>query len=105
MPTYQYQCSSGHRFDRMQKMSDKPVRTCPECGAKSERIISGGSGLIFKGTGFYITDYGKDGKGPRKEATESSGSTEAKAAPATPAPAASTTPAPAAKPTSSGSTS
>lgn len=67
MPTYQYLCAEGHAFERVQKMSDKPLRKCPECGAKAERTVSGGAGLIFKGSGFYITDYGKDGKGPRKK--------------------------------------
>lgn len=67
MPTYEYECTKGHQFDRVQKMSDKPVAKCPECGAKASRRISGGQGLIFKGSGFYITDYGKDGKGARKE--------------------------------------
>ena len=43
---------------------------CPECGRRASRIISGGAGLIFKGSGFYITDYGKDGKGPAKPETE-----------------------------------
>ena len=54
-------------------MSDKPVAKCPVCGAKASRLISGGQGLIFKGSGFYITDYGKDGKGPRKDADASPG--------------------------------
>jgi len=67
MPTYEYRCERGHTFDRIQKMSDKPVARCPICGAKATRMISGGGGVIFKGSGFYITDYGKDGKGPRKE--------------------------------------
>lgn len=67
MPTYEYRCEKGHTFERIQKMSDKPVTRCPECGAKASRVISGGQGVIFKGTGFYITDYGKDGKGPRKD--------------------------------------
>jgi putative FmdB family regulatory protein len=66
MPTYEYVCANGHAFERIQKMNDKPVAKCPECGAKASRKISGGQGLIFKGSGFYITDYGKDGKGPRK---------------------------------------
>lgn len=66
MPTYQYQCDKGHSFELLQKISEKPKRKCPTCGAKASRIISGGAGLIFKGSGFYITDYGKDGKGPRK---------------------------------------
>lgn len=48
-------------------MSDKPRAKCPSCGKAATRRISGGAGLVFKGTGFYITDYGKDGKGPRKE--------------------------------------
>jgi putative FmdB family regulatory protein len=67
MPTYEYRCEKGHLFERVQKMSDRPVTKCPVCGAKASRMISGGQGLIFKGTGFYITDYGKDGKGARKD--------------------------------------
>lgn len=67
MPTYEYQCEKGHAFERVQKMNDKPVGKCPVCGAKASRVISGGQGLIFKGSGFYITDYGKDGKGARKD--------------------------------------
>lgn len=67
MPTYEYRCEAGHSFERVQKMSDKPVAKCPVCGAKASRVISGGQGVIFKGSGFYITDYGKDGKGPRKD--------------------------------------
>ena len=92
MPTYEYECSSGHQFERVQKMSDKPVAKCPECGAKASRRISGGQGLIFKGSGFYITDYGKDGKGARKE-TDAAPKSE----PVATAPAAPTTSAPAAK--------
>jgi putative FmdB family regulatory protein len=67
MPTYEYLCANGHAFERFQKMTDKPVGKCPTCGARAARKISGGQGLIFKGSGFYITDYGKDGKGPRKD--------------------------------------
>jgi putative FmdB family regulatory protein len=89
MPTYEYVCAEGHAFELVQRMSDKPVRKCPHCGAKAERKLSGGAGLIFKGSGFYITDYGKDGKGPRKEseaAPAAPAATESSAAPA-PAPA------------------
>jgi putative FmdB family regulatory protein len=74
MPTYEYRCPLGHEFERFQKMSD-PVRVkCPTCGRRAERQISGGAGLIFKGSGFYITDYGKDGKGAREK--EPSGKSE-----------------------------
>jgi len=57
MPTYEYECSKGHRFEIFQKMSDAPVSECTECGAPAERKISGGAGFLFKGDGFYITDY------------------------------------------------
>ena len=72
MPTYEYACPQGHDFELFQKMSDKPRAKCPVCGKMAVRKISGGAGLHFKGSGFYITDYGKDGKGPRKD-TEAGG--------------------------------
>lgn len=82
MPTYEYRCPDGHVFERFQKMSEKPQAKCPVCGKLATRKISGGAGLVFKGSGFYITDYGKDGKGPRKPegepAAESKPSSEAK---------------------------
>jgi putative FmdB family regulatory protein len=67
MPTYEYRCPEGHQFELLQKMSDPPRAQCPRCGRPAVRQISGGAALIFKGSGFYITDYGKDGKGPRLE--------------------------------------
>ena len=67
MPTYEYRCPKGHEFELMQKMSAAPRAKCPVCGQPAVRQMSGGAGLIFKGSGFYITDYGKDGKGPRQE--------------------------------------
>ena len=70
MPTYEYQCPEGHLFEKFQKMTDKPRAKCPVCGKPASRKISGGAGLVFKGSGFYITDYGKDGKGPRKAESE-----------------------------------
>jgi putative FmdB family regulatory protein len=70
MPTYEYRCPEGHLFEKFQKMTDRPRAKCPVCGRPATRKISGGAGLVFKGSGFYITDYGKDGKGPRKPETE-----------------------------------
>ena len=57
MPTYEYECPEGHAFEKFQKMSDPPVAECPACGAAAEHRLSGGAGLLFKGSGFYITDY------------------------------------------------
>ncbi len=60
MPTYEYRCPNGHEFEEFQRMSDPPVATCPVCGAQAERLLSAGAGLLFKGSGFYITDYRSD---------------------------------------------
>jgi putative FmdB family regulatory protein len=69
MPTYEYRCPSGHDFEHFAKISEsKSELPCPVCGAVAARRISGGAGLLFKGTGFYITDYGKDGKKDQKAA-------------------------------------
>ena len=59
MPTYEYECGAcGHRFEKFQSMTEKAVKKCPECGkAKAQRMISGGAGVLFKGSGFYQTDY------------------------------------------------
>jgi putative FmdB family regulatory protein len=56
MPTYDYECPKGHRFEVFQKMTDEPIASCPECGEPGTRKISGGAGFLFKGEGFYITD-------------------------------------------------
>jgi len=61
MPTYEYQCQEcSRRFERFQKMSDPPVKTCPECGGKVRRLIGTGAAVIFKGSGFHSTDYRTD---------------------------------------------
>jgi putative FmdB family regulatory protein len=60
MPTYEYRCPKGHEFELFQRMSDKPGAKCPTCGVKAKRILSAGAGFLFKGGGFYITDYRSD---------------------------------------------
>jgi putative FmdB family regulatory protein len=59
MPTYEYQCGKcGYQFEAFQSIKDAAITTCPECHEEAvQRLISSGSGLIFKGSGFYITDY------------------------------------------------
>jgi putative FmdB family regulatory protein len=60
MPTYEYRCPNGHEFEKFQRMSEPPVAQCPGCGKEAQRMLSGGAGLLFKGEGFYITDYRSD---------------------------------------------
>jgi putative FmdB family regulatory protein len=62
MPTYEYRCPAGHDFERFyRKISDAASEVaCPECGKIAERRMSAGAGLLFKGSGFYLTDYGKN---------------------------------------------
>lgn len=77
MPTYEFRCPNGHEFERFLKMSEAlPHLPCPECGADAERLVSGGAGLLFKGSGFYLTDYGRNahrgGSAPGKSETASS---------------------------------
>ena len=63
MPNYDYKCTEcNHLFDVFQKMTDEPLAVCPKCGGKLKRLIGAGSGPIFKGTGFYQTDYKNNGK-------------------------------------------
>ena len=58
MPTYNYYCSNcDSHFSYFQKMSELPLNNCENCGGEVKRLITGGSGLIFKGSGFYLTDY------------------------------------------------
>ena len=63
MPTYEYECKScAHTFEMFQSMSDEPVKICPKCGRDLRRLIFGGTGVIFKGSGFYVTDKNSGGK-------------------------------------------
>ena len=58
MPTYEYECGScGHQFEVFQSIKDKPKKRCPECRKGVKRLIGSGSAVIFKGSGFYQTDY------------------------------------------------
>ena len=58
MPTYEYECGKcGCHFERFQSISAEPLKKCPQCRGKLRRVISGGAGIIFKGSGFYATDY------------------------------------------------
>lgn len=77
MPTYEYRCPEGHTFELFQPMSAAPVADCPECGKAAERMLSAGAGFLFKGSGFYITDYRSDSY--RKKAESESGGAPAKA--------------------------
>jgi putative FmdB family regulatory protein len=58
MPTYEYECTKcNHHFERFQGMTEEPLKRCPECRCKLRRLIGTGAGIIFKGSGFYETDY------------------------------------------------
>jgi putative FmdB family regulatory protein len=67
MPTYEFRCPTGHEFEKFYRSISAAPRevTCPTCGKVAVRQLSAGGGLVFKGSGFYITDYGKDGKKPK----------------------------------------
>lgn len=80
MPLYEYQCDAcSHRFERIQKFSDPPVDACPQCGGTVRKLMSSPA-IQFKGSGFYITDYGKSGAGKSSGQGESGGAADTKAA-------------------------
>ena len=78
MPTYEYRCPKGHEFELFQRITEEPGATCPECGEKAERQLSAGAGLLFKGSGFYITDYRSDSYKSAAKAEGGSGGESAK---------------------------
>jgi putative FmdB family regulatory protein len=84
VPTYEYRCPDGHDFEHfVLRISEaSSAMTCPTCGKAATRKISAGGGLLFKGTGFYITDYGKDGKKDQRAAAKSSATKSSTAKPA-----------------------
>ena len=96
MPTYEYACPKcGHQFEQFQSMRDEPLKKCPQCRKTGlKRLVGGGAGLIFKGTGFYITDYKKKSEGKKDggegKAPESKPASPAEAKPAAPTSKAST---------------
>ena len=57
MPTYEYRCRKGHQFEVFHGIHDTTIQKCPICGSRARKVPAGGAGLIFKGSGFYITDY------------------------------------------------
>jgi putative FmdB family regulatory protein len=80
MPTYEYKCSAGHAFDKFYPTMNSSRRVkCPTCGKMAERQISGGAGLVFKGSGFYITDYKRAGE--KREAEDTKPAAESKPGP------------------------
>lgn len=89
MPTYEYECQKCKKtFDLFQSMKDEPIKVCPEkkCKGKVKRLIGTGAGLIFKGSGFYITDYRSEGYKQAAKKDSSAGSAPAaKPAESTPA--------------------
>ena len=78
MPTYDYKCKGcGHVFELFHGMSENPAPHCPKCGEPCERLISGGAGVVFKGNGFYATDYrGNPGRASCDRTTRCCGRTE-----------------------------
>jgi putative FmdB family regulatory protein len=96
MPTYEYKCPAGHSFEKFYPtMNDHRRVKCPVCGKPAQRQISGGAGLVFKGSGFYVNDYKRAGE--TKEPKEPKEANEPKEHKETAKPAAEATPADSAK--------
>src|ERR1051325_4990195 len=105
MPTYEYRCPEGHDFERFFRTisAAQPTVACPECGKMAERRMSAGAGLLFKGSGFYLTDYGKNahrssGSTPQKSDNSSGSSSDSSSSSTPSTPAASGDAKPAEKP-------
>ena len=81
MPTYEYECEKcGHQFERFQSITEPPAKRCPKCRCKVKRLISAGAGVLFKGSGFYETDYRSETykQAAKKESEKRTGSDSAK---------------------------
>lgn len=84
MPTYSYRCKDcGHTYDAYQSIKADPDTECPVCKGQVERLIGAGAGIVFKGSGFYVTDYKKSSQSNAKS-TESAGSSDSKSSASTP---------------------
>ena len=71
MPTYEYEClDCKYKFEEFQNMTEDPLRVCPRCGGELKRLIGTGAGIIFKGKGFYHTDYKKASGGDAEKENE-----------------------------------
>ncbi len=84
MPTYEYRCTKGHTFEAFQGIREEPLTRCPKCQSPVHRVINGGMGVIFKGSGFYTTDYkrssaltGGNGSRDKKDKEKKEGSATA----------------------------
>jgi putative FmdB family regulatory protein len=103
MPTYDYRCNDcGHEFEEFQSIKADPLKTCPKCQKEAlERLIGPGAALIFKGSGFYLTDYRSEGyRKAAKAEKDSTGGAKADGGAKTEAPAAKSESSPAPKPSS-----
>lgn len=82
MPTYEYECQNcNYRFEKFQNMTDEPRKRCPKCRHKVKRLLGTGGGIIFKGSGFYETDYRSEGytkKAKEEKSAASSSKADAK---------------------------
>ncbi len=71
MPTYEYKCEKcGNQFELFQGMKDEPAEKCPKCGGRVKRLLGAGAGIIFKGKGFYQTDYKKSSSDSKKKGSD-----------------------------------
>jgi putative FmdB family regulatory protein len=81
MPTYEYEClRCGHGFEQFQSIKDPPLKRCPKCRGKIQRRIVTGAGFLFKGSGFYATDYRSEGYKKEAKAEKDKGAGTAKPA-------------------------
>ena len=84
MPTYAYRCENDHEFELFHSIKDDTPKSCPTCGAPARRVPAGGAGLLFKGTGFHITDYRSRSYQERARSEQGSGEAGGKSAPPAP---------------------